>query len=148
MTTEISATLATAVRPSAIKNVLVCDTHPLTAVGVKTLLSERTELRFAGSAGTLLEALNAMRDKSVDLLVVDKAFGSTAICELTARLREEIVAPNIVVWGGVMSAADTIRPLRAGVRGVSSQDGRAFGLGVMPADGCTRPNLDGGLYFS
>jgi len=118
MTTEITASAATAARPSPIKNVLVCDTHPLTAVGVRALLSEQAELRFADSADSLSNAIDVMRDNLVHLLIVDKAFGIAAICEWSARSREEIVAPNIVVWGEAMSAADTMRLLHAGVRGV------------------------------
>lgn len=126
MTTEITASAATAARPSPIKKVLVCDTHPLTAVGVRALLSEQAELRFADSADSLSNAIDVMRDNSLHLLLVDKAFGIAAICEWSARLREEIVAPNIVVWGEAMSAADTMRLLHAGTRG-SSQDGRPGG---------------------
>lgn len=117
--TEISLGATTAAQLSQIVKVLVCDTQPVTVAGLRALLNARTEFLLAESADSLSDALDLIHENQVDILLIDKAFGLSAICEWTLSLQERgIRAPAIVVWCTVVSAADTMRLIHAGVRGV------------------------------
>ena len=64
-----------------IKNVSVCDTQPVTAEGVRTLLASSADMRFAEVADSLSHALELVRRTSPDVLMLDKAFGMQAILD-------------------------------------------------------------------
>ncbi len=103
----------------SMKTVLVCDTMPVVVGGVKALLNGNPDLRFAGSTDSPVDIPDFIRERHVNLVVVDKAFGLRAIGELLTSLKESgIDVPEIVVWGAMISPADAGQLLHAGVRGV------------------------------
>jgi two-component system, NarL family, nitrate/nitrite response regulator NarL len=110
--------MATAV-PCSVKNVLVCDTHPVTVAGVKSLLSGHRELSFADSASSLPEAMDVLRESPIDVVLVEKAFGWKALEEFLASFRQDgMITPAIVIWGSTITVAETMRFMHAGTRGV------------------------------
>jgi DNA-binding NarL/FixJ family response regulator len=117
--TELSLCATTAAPLSQLVKVLVCDTQPVTVAGLRALLNARAEFLLAESADSLSHALDLIHGNQVDVLLIDKAFGLSAICEWTRSLPERgIPTPAIVVWCTVISAADTMRLIHAGVRGI------------------------------
>jgi DNA-binding NarL/FixJ family response regulator len=119
MPSEFTASPTATPHPPSVRIVLVCDTQPVLGAGVKALFNGHPELRFAESTDSLLDALDVIRETPVDLVVLDKAFGMRAIEEWLSSLKESgFSAPGIVVWGATISAADTMRLLKAGARGV------------------------------
>lgn len=102
-----------------IKNVSVCDTQPVTAEGVRTLLAGSVDMRFAESSDSLAQALELMRGTPPDVLMLDKAFGMQAILEWLADLKANETTPTaIVVWGVSVTEAEALRFLQAGARGI------------------------------
>ena len=92
---------------------------PVVVGGVKALLNGNPDLRFAGSTDSPVDIPDFIRERHVNLVVVDKAFGLRAIGELLTSLNESGVdVPEIVVWGAIISPADAGQLLHAGVRGV------------------------------
>jgi two-component system nitrate/nitrite response regulator NarL len=125
--TEISTPTLNVPHFPPIKRVSVCDTQPVTAEGVRTLLSNGSaDLAFAESADSLAQALDMVRRTSPDVLMLDKAFGIQAILEWLTDLKapglkaEDWIAPStaIVVWGVSVSEAEALRFLQAGARGI------------------------------
>jgi DNA-binding NarL/FixJ family response regulator len=104
--------------PPWVKNVLVCDAHPVTAAGVKALISGHQELRFADSVSSLQNALDVVRERQIDIVLMEKTFGWRAIEEFLAGLRQDGIATQAVIWGALISEAETIRFMHAGARGV------------------------------
>jgi len=103
----------------AIKRVSVCDTQPVTAEGVRTLLSGSADMRFAESADSLVQARDLVRRTTPDVLMIDKAFGMQAILEWLADLKTNEIKPTaVVVWGVSVSEAEALRFLQAGARGI------------------------------
>jgi two-component system nitrate/nitrite response regulator NarL len=116
---EVTPSGPIAIEPQLLVRVLVCDTQPITIAGLRALLNRHSEFLFAESADSLLDALDVVQENEMDVLIVDKAFGTPAICEWLPSLRAS--GPNppaIVVWSAAISDADTMRLLRAGVRGI------------------------------
>lgn len=104
---------------SPIKRISVCDTQPVTAEGVRTLLAGNADIRFAEVAESLSEAQDLVRRTLPDVLMVDKAFGIQAILEWLSELKtNELNATAIVIWGVSVSEAEALRFLQAGAKGI------------------------------
>lgn len=103
------------------KSVAVCDTQPVTAEGIRTLLNGQESLDFLGTCGDLNQAARLIQQESPDVLLVDKAFGIQAILEWLSELRPSPETPlhtGIVVWGVSVTEAEALRFLQAGARGI------------------------------
>jgi DNA-binding NarL/FixJ family response regulator len=102
--------------------VSICDTQPVTAEGVRTLLGGSPDLVFAEATDSLAHALDLVRRSSPDVLMLDKAFGIQAILEWLTDLKatESPAHPPtaIVVWGVSVTEAEALRFLQAGARGI------------------------------
>jgi two-component system nitrate/nitrite response regulator NarL len=108
----------TIVTPPRVKNVLVCDAQPVTVAGVKALISGHQELRFTDSVSSLPDALDVVRERQIDIVLVEKTFGCRAIEEFLAGLRQDGITTQALIWGAVISEAETMRFMHAGARGV------------------------------
>jgi DNA-binding NarL/FixJ family response regulator len=111
---------------SATKTVAICDTQPVMAEGIRTLLGASVDLVFRDAVGSLAQAHLLVRQSGADVILVDKAFGIQSILEWLADLR--LVAgpeggpgrafPGVVIWGVSVSEAEALRFLQAGARGI------------------------------
>ena len=96
------------------KIVSICETQPVTAEGLRTLLSGCTDLKFGASSDSLNRA---MQDCSpCDVLLIDKAFGMQAIVEWLGDSAAS--RPIVVVWGVSITEAEALRFLQAGAQGI------------------------------
>jgi DNA-binding NarL/FixJ family response regulator len=105
------------------KTVLICDTQPVTAEGVKTLLEESPDLKFVGATDSLARAMERLRQNAPDLLLLDKAFGIQAVLDWLQELRpagnsSDAPPTAVVVWGVSITEAEALRFLQAGARGI------------------------------
>jgi len=100
------------------KTVLVCDTQPVTAEGVRTLLAGNPSLRFLQVADSLASALELARRHAPEVIVVDKAFGIQAVLEWLNEVRLAVPNIGIVIWGVSVTEAEALRFLQAGARGI------------------------------
>ncbi len=117
--TEMIAPTTTGPQMSPIKRVSVCDTQPVTAEGVRTLLSGSPDMVFADVTDSLAQALDLIRRTSPDVLLLDKAFGIQAILDWLAGLKaNESLGTAIVIWGVSVTEAEALRFLQAGARGI------------------------------
>jgi DNA-binding NarL/FixJ family response regulator len=100
--------------------VFICDTQPVTAEGLRTLLAASPDLKFAGMAETLGKAAAMIQDTGPDVLILDKGFGMQSALDWLADLRESpaVSQTGIVVWGVSITEAEALRFLQAGARGV------------------------------
>jgi two-component system, NarL family, nitrate/nitrite response regulator NarL len=103
----------------SIKKVSVCDTQPVTAEGVRTLLAGSPDMRFAEVTDSLALARDLVRRTAPDVLMIDKAFGMQAILDWLADLKmNEEKATAIVIWGVSVTEAEALRFLQAGAQGI------------------------------
>jgi two-component system nitrate/nitrite response regulator NarL len=98
------------------KSVSICDTQPVTAEGMRNLLSSAIDLHFHETVGSLKHAAELVRTGKPDVLIVDKAFGIQAVLEWVAELQG--TKTGLVVWGSTVSEAEALRFLQAGARGI------------------------------
>ena len=100
------------------KTVSVCETQPITAEGLRTIVSRCPELEFLHSTTSLLDGASMVRETSPDILVVDKGFGAQAVLSWIADLKISHNPTSVVVWGNTISEAEALRLLQNGVKGI------------------------------
>jgi DNA-binding NarL/FixJ family response regulator len=101
----------------------VCDTQPVTAEGIRTLLADGRDLKFLQTADSLAKAAELLRTSPPSILLLDKAFGMQVILEWLADLRlgaeiDPCTTTSIVIWGVSVTEAEALRFLQAGARGI------------------------------
>jgi two-component system, NarL family, nitrate/nitrite response regulator NarL len=101
------------------KNVAVCDTQPITAEGVKTVLSSCADLQFTDSTESLAAATELIKRTSPDIVLVDKTFGIQAVLEWVGETRSHSPGVSLVVWGVSMTESEALRFLQSGARGIT-----------------------------
>jgi DNA-binding NarL/FixJ family response regulator len=100
------------------KTVVVCDTQPLTAEGLRTLLAEAGDLEFLASLSSLEAATDLVKARPPDVVIVDKGFGMRTVLDWIHDLKLAEAAPAVTVWGVSMTEAEALRLLQAGARGI------------------------------
>src|SRR5579859_4690647 len=100
------------------KSVVVCDTQPITAEGLKCLLAAAGDLEFLASLNSLEEATQLVTTKPPDILIIDKGFGMRAVLDWIHDLKLTESTSGITVWGVSMTEAEALRLLQAGARGI------------------------------
>jgi two-component system nitrate/nitrite response regulator NarL len=106
-----------------VKTVSVCDTQPVTAEGIRTLLGGNPNLQFAQATDSLARAKDILRESAPSVLMLDKAFGIQIVLEWLADIRVsgpvDLTANTaIVIWGASITEAEALRFLQAGARGI------------------------------
>jgi DNA-binding NarL/FixJ family response regulator len=120
--TELNASIMNGSHFTAIKSVCICDTQPVTAEGVRTLLGGSPDLVFAEASDSLAHALDLVRRTAPNVLMLDKAFGIQAILEWLTDLKANESSDHpptaVVVWGVSVTEAEALRFLQAGAKGI------------------------------
>ena len=122
------------------KTVSICDTQPVTAEGIRTLLGANPELQFLDNIGSLPVAMEHVRNCSPNVLLLDKAFGIQVILDWLGELRAAGPAAStaIVIWGVSITEAEALRFLQSGACGILR---KTAGVGVILA--CLRTVASG-----
>jgi two-component system, NarL family, nitrate/nitrite response regulator NarL len=100
------------------KTVVVCDTQPITAEGLRTLLTAAGDLEFLASLNSLEAATQLVTARPPDVVIVDKGFGMRIVLDWIHDLKMADAAPAVVVWGVSMTEAEALRLLQAGAKGI------------------------------
>jgi len=125
--------------PEDTRTISICETQPVTAEGLRNLLSGCADLKFIEATDSLNRAMDLAWHSAPDVLVIDKAFGMQAILEWlrereaglgnTRRTQQDTLRfaepehgpgsrPGIVIWGVSVTEAEALRFLQAGARGI------------------------------
>jgi DNA-binding NarL/FixJ family response regulator len=100
------------------KTVVVCDTQPITAEGLRTLLTAAGDLEFLASLNSLEAATQLVAARPPDVVIVDKGFGMRIVLDWIHDLKMADAAPAVTVWGVSMTEAEALRLLQAGAKGI------------------------------
>jgi two-component system nitrate/nitrite response regulator NarL len=96
----------------------VCDTQPVTAAGVRTVLGTCLDLEFLWAANTLEEAVRLARQQPPRVVLADKGLGANGLIHWILDLRSAPVIPALVIWGSSLTEGEALRFVRAGAKGV------------------------------
>ena len=100
------------------KSIAICDTQPVTAEGLRSLLSQSSQLELLPPIDTLPAAMDFIHSRRPDVVIIDKGFGARAVLDWIHELKLTDVHPNVIVWGVSMTEAEALRLLQAGARGI------------------------------
>lgn len=100
------------------KTVVVCDTQPITAEGLRSLLAGAGDLEFLASLSSLETATQIVAGHTPDMIVLDKGFGMRLILDWIHDLKIANATPATIVWGVSMTEAEALRLLQAGAKGI------------------------------
>lgn len=100
------------------KTVAICDTQPVTAEGLKSLIDSSLNLEFVAAPPSLEAAAKFAQTSTPGVMVLDKGFGMRAILDWIHDLKLTEAATRPMVWGVSMTEAEALRLLQAGARGI------------------------------
>lgn len=100
------------------KSVGICETQPVTAEGFRVLLGNCPDLEFVRAVHTLQAAGEMVRRLKLDVLVVDKSFGSQALMQWLGEQRAQHTSTAVIIWGTSVTEPEALRFLQAGVKGI------------------------------
>ena len=105
------------------KKVAICDTQPITAEGLKTLLGSCPDLEFGEMVDSLELASALLRRRAPgfvlpEIVLIDKGLGMHAVLDWLNDIKLLETVPAIVIWGVSMTEAEALRFLQSGARGI------------------------------
>lgn len=100
------------------KTVVVCDTQPVTAEGLRHLIGSCPDLEFLEPLNSLPALMEFAKAMSPDLVILDKGFGMRTVLDWIHELKLTGATPAVTVWGVSMTEAEALRLLQAGARGI------------------------------
>ena len=127
--------------PVARKLVVACESQPLMMEGLRTLLRDCVDLKFAGGASTIAAGIEVVRAVRPAVVIVDKALGFQAIADWLLALKGSGTA--CVVWGSGIGNAEALRFVQAGVRGVVQKNSELESILA-----CLRTVSEGGNWMA
>ena len=122
--------------------VAVCDTEPIAIEGLRRLLESVDGVRVVAAETALPKGMEAARELTPSVLILDKAFGFQPVLTCLAELSQGAARPAAIVWGMGLSAAEVARYLEAGCAGVVSKTGRLESI-----ISCIRTVAGGGTWI-
>ena len=128
---------------AARKAILIVDDHPVLRRGLAALIDSETDLAVCGEAANCAEALEAIRERRPDLVIVDLGLGERDGLELIKEMRRRHTEIPALVLSMHDEAMYAERCLRAGARGYVTK--QQLDETVLVA---IRRVLDGGTYMS
>jgi DNA-binding NarL/FixJ family response regulator len=123
------------------KLVVACETQPLMMEGLRTLLRDCVDLKFAGGASTIAAGIEVVRAVRPAVVIIDKALGLQAIADWLLSLKGSGTAA--VVWGSGIGNAEALRFVQAGVRGVVQKNSELESILA-----CLRAVSEGGNWMA
>jgi len=100
------------------KTVVVCDTQPITAEGLRSLLAGTGDLEFMAALTSLEAATQLVTARPPAVVIMDKGFGMRIVLDWIHDLKLADAPPAVTVWGVSMTEAEALRLLQAGAKGI------------------------------
>src|SRR5258708_6580777 len=92
--------------------------EPIAIEGLRALLESVGRLRVVAAETSLLDGLDAVRELSPSLVMLDKSFGIHAVMDFLRSLREIGSGTSAIVWSSSVSDSEALRFIQAGASGV------------------------------
>jgi DNA-binding NarL/FixJ family response regulator len=98
--------------------VFACESQPIVIEGLTRVLAGYDEFDFIGSASNLNEALEALRQLSPHIVLVDHSAGLKVVFQFVSDLKNTSPSSQAVLWVNDLAEIDCFRALQVGARGV------------------------------
>jgi two-component system nitrate/nitrite response regulator NarL len=98
--------------------VFACESQPIVVTGLGTVLADCQDLRYVGSAATLKDALEAVRQQHPDIILVDQSPGLKVVFQFICDAKSTSARCQPVLWVNDLAEIDCFRALQLGARGI------------------------------
>jgi DNA-binding NarL/FixJ family response regulator len=123
--------------------ILVVDDHSIVCDGLTDLINHEADIVVSAKASNAAEAMKAVKEKQIDLAIVDMLLKNTTGIQVTKKIKA--LCPDIVVL--IFSTSDELRYIKqafeVGARGYITKD--ELSEKIIYA---IRQILDGGIYLN
>jgi DNA-binding NarL/FixJ family response regulator len=106
-------------------DILIVDDHLVVREGLKRILADTPEIRVAGEAGSVPEALTALRSRPFHLLLLDISLPGRTGVDLLKQLRGEFPQLRVLVLSAYTEDQYALRVLREGAHGFLNKESAA-----------------------
>jgi two-component system nitrate/nitrite response regulator NarL len=98
--------------------VFVCEAQPIVVEGLAKVLAGCEDLEYIGSAPSMSEALEALRDRRPDIILVDQAAGLKLVFQFISDIKTMWAPCHPILWVNDLAEIDCFRALQLGARGI------------------------------
>lgn len=123
--------------------ILIADDHEMVREGLKRILGGETDFQIVGEAADGIEALALVRDKAIDVLLLDMSMPGRSGIELIKQIKEAKPKLPILIVSMHREEQYAVRSIRAGASGYVCKDGPSATL-----IGAIRKLASGGRFVS
>lgn len=108
--------------------VLIADDHAIVRDGLKQLLSAAVDIEVAGEVGDGHEAMRMVRERDIDVLLLDLSMPGKSGMELIKQVKSEKPKLRILVLSMHAEHQYAVRAIRSGASGYLTKDSAAMQL--------------------
>lgn len=102
--------------------ILIADDHPIVRSGLQQIVATSSDMTVVAEAANATEAIDLLRNQTVDLLLLDLSMPGISGLDLIGRIRSEWPTLGIMVLSIHNEAQVASRTLKAGARGYVTKD--------------------------
>jgi two-component system nitrate/nitrite response regulator NarL len=98
--------------------VFACESQPIVVEGLERVLSREEGFEYLGATPSLSEALEAVREKKPDVILVDQSAGLKMMFQFISDVKSTASRCQPVLWVHDLAEIDCFRALQLGARGI------------------------------
>lgn len=99
-------------------SIFACESQPIVIEGLERVLSRSQDLQFLGAANSPSEALDMLRYRKPDVVLVDHAPALKTALQLVTDIKTICPQSQAVLWVNDLAEVECFRALQMGARGV------------------------------
>jgi two-component system, NarL family, nitrate/nitrite response regulator NarL len=98
--------------------IFACESQPIVLEGLAKILGECEDLEYLGSASSLSDTLEALRQRHPDVILIDQAAGLKLVFQFISDVKSTWARCQPVLWVNDLAEIDCFRALQLGARGI------------------------------
>lgn len=99
-------------------SVFACESQPIVLEGLEKVLASSDDLEYVGGASQLAEALDALRRRQPNILLIGQGAGLKVVFQFISDVRNTSSLCQPVLWVNDLAEIDCFRALQLGARGI------------------------------
>jgi DNA-binding NarL/FixJ family response regulator len=123
-------------------SVFAFESQPVVIRGLEACLAGQPDLEWSGAAATPADALDQLRIKPADVVLVDQTAGLRPALQFITDLRELLPTTQSILWTQDLAEIDTFRVIQMGARAVLKRN-----LPLEQLLDCVRTVAEGGVWL-
>jgi len=98
--------------------VFACEAQPIVLEGLARVLDQDGEFEYIGATANISDALEAVRERQPDVLLVDQSAGLKQIFQFVSDAKSTRPRSYPILWISELAEIDCFRALQLGARGI------------------------------